>query len=99
VEIDIANEPAPGGVAVRVRVRLSAREASRLFLSGDALIQLPADGALPADDGAPILRPSIFLSQLAGSGDGVVRTFSSEAAARAFATAVGSQLTTALEAL
>lgn len=99
MEIDIANEPVPGGIAVHVRVRLSARETSRLFLSGDTLLQLPSDGALPADDAAPILRPGIFLSQLSGSRDGIVRTFSSEATAHAFAAAVRRQLTTALEVL
>jgi hypothetical protein len=98
VEIDIANERAAAGVAVRVQVRLSARETNRLFLSGDTLVQLPLDGALPDPDGAPIPRTSIFLSELTGSRDGLVRVFADGAAAEAFATAVRTQLETALEA-
>jgi hypothetical protein len=98
VEIDIANERVPGGVAVRVQVRLSARETNRLFLSGDTLIQLPLDGALPEPDGAPIPRSSIFLSELAGSRDGLARVFADDEAAEAFATVVHTQLETALEA-
>jgi hypothetical protein len=98
VEIDIANERVPGGVAVRVQVRLSARETNRLFLSGDTLIQLPLDGALPEPDGVPIPRSSIFLSELAGSRDGLARVFADDEAAEAFATVVRTQLETALEA-
>ena len=99
MEIDIANERVPDGVAVRVQVRLSGRETSRLFLSGDTLIQLPLDGALTADEGSPIPRPSIFLSELVGLADGLSRVFADGAAAEAFADAVRSQLDTALEAL
>jgi len=99
VEIDIASEQVPAGVAVRVRVRLSGRETSRLFLSGDTLIQLPLDGALTASDGSPIPRTSIFLSELVGLADGLSRVFAGGAAADAFADAVRSQLDTALEAL
>ena len=98
MEIDIANERVAGGVDVRVQVRLSARETNRLFLSGDTLIQLPLDGALTEPDGAPIPRTSIFLSELAGSRDGLVRVFADGAAAEAFAVAVRTQLETALEA-
>ena len=83
---------------MRVQVRLSARETNRLFLSGDTLIQLPLDGALPEPDEAPIPRTSIFLSELAGSRDGLVRTFADGAPAEAFAVAVRTQLETALEA-
>ena len=99
MEIDIANEQAPDGVAVRVRVRLSGRETSRLFLSGDTLIQLPLDGALTAQEGSPIPRTSIFLSELVGLADGLARVFAGAAAADAFARVVRSQLDTALEAL
>jgi len=99
VEIDIANEQVPEGIAVRVRVRLSGRETSRLFLSGDTLIQLPLEGALTAYEGSPIPRTSIFLSELVGLADGLSRVFAEGAAADAFALAVGSQLDTALEAL
>lgn len=98
MEIDIVNERAPQGVAVRVRVRLTGRETNRLFLSGDSLIQLPLDGALPDPAGAPLPRMSIFLSELAGSADGLVRTFVDEPAAAAFAAAVRTSLEAALEA-
>ena len=98
MEIDIANERVAGGLAVRVQVRLSARETNRLFLSGDTLIQLPLDGALPEPDGAPIPRSSIFLSELAGSHEGLARVFADGAAAEAFPTAVRTQIETALEA-
>lgn len=99
MEIAIATEPAPGGVAARVRVQLSGRETNRLFLSGDTLIQLPLDGALPEADGAPIPRTSIFLSELAGLRDGLTRVFRDSATADAFAAAVRGQLETALEEL
>ena len=99
MEIDIAKELVPEGVVVRVRVRLSGREASRLFLSGDTLIQLPLDGALTAHEGSPIPRTSIFLSELVGLADGLSRVFADGSAADAFADAVRSQLDTALEAL
>jgi hypothetical protein len=99
VEIDIANEQVPEGVTVRVRVRLSGRETSRLFLSGDTLIQLPLDHVLTADEGSPIPRTSIFLSELVGLAGGLSRVFADGAAADAFADAVRSQIDTALEAL
>ena len=83
---------------MRVQVRLSARETNQLFLSGDTLVQLPLDGTLPEPDGAPIPRTSIFLSELAGSRDGLARVFADGAAAEAFAAAVRIQLETALEA-
>ena len=98
MEIDITSEQVPEGVAVQVQVRLSGRETSRLFVSGDTLLQLPLDGALPDVDGSPVPRTSIFLSELAGKRDGLTRTFSDAAAAQAFAAAVRSQLDTALEA-
>ena len=99
MEIDIANEQVPEGVSVRVRVRLSGRETSRLFLSGDTLLQLPLDGALTSYEGSPLPRTSIFLSELVGLADGLSRVFAEGAAADAFADAVRSQLDTALEAL
>ena len=98
MEIDITSQQVPEGVAVQVKVRLSGRETSRLFVSGDTLIQLPLDGALPDDGASPVPRMSIFLSELAGRRDGLSRTFSDAAAAQAFAAAVRSQLDTALEA-
>jgi hypothetical protein len=98
VEIDITSQQVPEGMAVQVKVRLSGRETSRLFVSGDTLIQLPLDGALPDADGTPVPRMSVFLSELAGKRDGLSRTFTDAAAAQAFAAAVRSQLETALEA-
>ena len=98
MEIDIANEQLSQGIAVRVRVRLSGRETGKLFVSGDTLIQLPLAGALAEPDGSPIPRSGIFLSELAGARDGLVRVFADAAAAQAYATAVRSQLETALEA-
>ncbi len=98
MEIDIANQQAPGGVAVRVRVRLSGRETSRLFVNGDTLIHLPLERALPDPDGSPLPRAGIFLSELAGSHDGLTRVFTDTAAAAAFADTVRAQLETALEA-
>ncbi|MCX6364394.1 MAG: hypothetical protein NTW58_09570 [Actinobacteria bacterium] len=99
MEIDIANEQVPEGVAVRVRVRLSGRETNRLFLSGDTLLQLPLDGALTGSVGSPLPRTSIFLSELVGLADGLSRVFAEGAAADAFADVVRRQLDTALEAL
>jgi len=78
-------------------VRLSSRETSRLFLSGDTLIQLPLDGLVAQPEAAPITRTSIFLSELAGSPEGFTRTFIDEAHADAFAAAVRSQIESALE--
>ncbi len=98
MEISIANEQVPGGVAVTVQVRLSGRETNRLFLAGDTLIQLPLDGALPDTDGSPIPRSSIFLSELAGARDGLTRIFEDEASAQRFGSVVRSQLDSALEA-
>ena len=98
MEIDITSQQVPQGVAVLVKVRLSGRETSRLFLSGDVLIQLPLDGALPDTDGSPVPRTSIFLSELAGKRDGLSRIFDGGADADAYAAAVRAQLETALEA-
>lgn len=90
-------EQFPHRVTVRVRVRLSERETSRLFLSGDSLIRLPLDGALPETERVPIPRTSMFLSELAGTRDGLTRAFAEEAAAESFAAAVRAQLENALE--
>jgi hypothetical protein len=98
VEIDISSLQVPDGVAVQIKVRLSGRETSRLFLSGDTLLQLPLEGALPEGGGSPVPRTSIFLSELAGRRDGLARTFADVADADAFAAAVRAQLETALEA-
>jgi hypothetical protein len=96
MDIEILDEESAAGVTVTVRVRLSGRETNKLFLDGDTLIQLPLDCALP-EEGAPIPRTSIFLSELAGLRDGFRRAFTGAGAAQAFADSVRSQLTTALE--
>lgn len=96
MDIEIISEESAAGVAVTVRVRLSGRETNKLFLDGDTLIQLPFDGALP-EEGTPIPRTSIFLSELAGLRGGFRRTFAAAGGAQAFADDVRSQLTTALE--
>ncbi len=98
MEIDIASQQVPEGVAVRIKVRLSGRETSRLFVNGDTLVQLPLDGALPDADASPVPRTSMFLSELAGRPEGLSRTFTSGVDAAAFAAAVRTQLETALEA-
>ena len=100
MEIDIAKERVTDGVAVCVKVRLSGREAGKLFVSGDTLVDLPLEGSVAGagDDGAsPIPRSAIFLSELAGLARGFTRVFADEAAADAFAAAVGADLGTALE--
>ena len=99
MEIDIAKEQVPGGIAVLVRVRLSGRETNRLFLSGDTLIQLPWDGAVADHEGSPIPRTSIFLSEIAGAKDGLRRSFTDQPNAERFATDVRTQLEKALEEL
>jgi hypothetical protein len=98
VEISIANEQVPDGFAVRVQVKISGREASRLFLAGDTLIQLPLEGALPDTAANPIPRVNIFLSELVGAREGLTRLFQDALSAERFAAAVRSQLETALEA-
>lgn len=98
MEIDVSSQQAPEGVVVRVKVRLSGRETSQLFVTGDTLLQLPLDGAVPDTDGSPVPRTSIFLSELAGRRDGLTRTFADAAHAETFAAAVRAQLETALEA-
>jgi hypothetical protein len=97
VEIDVAQERVSEGVRLRLLVRLSPRETNRLFLSGDTLIQLPLDGAVPQTERAPIPRTSVFLSELAGSPEGFSRTFVDEAHAEGFVASVRGQLESALE--
>ena len=98
MEIDIGSEQVSQGIAVHVRVRLSARELNRLFLSGDTLIQLPLGGADDDGGGAPMPRMSMFLSEIAGAPDGFLRTFSDATSADAFARVVREQISTAMEA-
>jgi hypothetical protein len=96
MDVEIQDERIEEGIAVTVRVRLSGRETNRLFLSGDTLVQLPLDGALP-DEATPIPRTSIFLSELAGLRDGYRRVFRDTATAATYAAALRTQLSTALE--
>jgi hypothetical protein len=96
VDVDVSTAAVEQGIQVTVRVRLSGREANRLFLNGDTLIQLPLDGAVP-DEATPIPRMSIFLSELAGSRDGLARVFVDDGAAQAYAAALRTQLEDALE--
>lgn len=95
MEIDLAQEENAAGVTVRVAVRMSGRETSRLFVAGDKLIHLPMEGAVSNREATPIPRTSIFLSELAAGG--VARTFVDLAAAEAFAASVRAQLETPLE--
>jgi hypothetical protein len=97
VEIDIGSEQVAEGVAVHVRVRLTPRELNRLFMAGDILIQLPADGSVEQSAGAPIPRTSIFLYELAGSQEGFTRIFADAAHAESFVTTVREQVTNAWE--
>jgi hypothetical protein len=98
VEVDIDKEQLADRVAVRVHVRLTGRETNKLFLMGDALIQLPMDDALPLPEDPPIPRRSIFLSELAGEPDGLRCSFADDRAAERFALSMRTQLQTALEA-
>lgn len=97
MEIDIGSEQVATGVAVHVRVRLSPRELNRLYLAGDTLILLPAEGLAAQESGAPIPRTSMFLSEIAGNQTGFTRVFTDAAPAEAFATKVREQIATALE--
>ena len=97
MEIDIGSEQISQGIAVHVRVRLSARELNRLFLSGDTLIQLPLEGVSDDSGGAPIPRTTMFLSEIAGAPDGFLRTFSDATCAASYAQAVREQISMALE--
>lgn len=98
MEIDISQTANSRGVEVRVIVRLTSREMSRLFMAGDTLIQLPLEGALPDDDKSPIPRMSIFLSELTAAREGLVRTFVDAANAEEYARVVHTQLESGLEA-
>lgn len=91
MEAEINRRTLSGSVEVSIRVRLTSREASRVFSSGDFLIRLPIDGALSTDD-APMTRDAVYLSELAESREGYRREFVTADAADAFATAVHAQL-------
>jgi hypothetical protein len=99
VEIDATTEQVAEGFAVTVHVRLSPRETSRLFLSGDTLILLPTEGIVVVAEAAPIPRTSIFLSEIAGGASGLRRTFVDRPTAEQFAADVRTQLEKALEEL
>jgi len=99
VEIEVTTEQVAGGHDVAVHLRLSPRETSRLFLSGDTLIQLPTEGLVPEAESAPIPRMSIFISEIAGAKDGLHRVFAERRDADIFSTSVRTQLEKALEEL
>ena len=92
VEVQIASEPSHGTVAVRVRLRLTAREIGRVFVGGDVLVQLPTNGVVIDEGAAPIPRTGIFLSELAEEREGFVRRFTDQASADAYAASVSEQL-------
>jgi hypothetical protein len=92
VELHVTSEEAGGTVAVRVQVRLGARDQRLIFTAGDHLIQLPVGGLLQDADGPPIERSSIFLTELAGMPDGLTRVFADGPSARAFLADVTAQL-------
>jgi hypothetical protein len=92
VKSQVTSEEAEGAIAVRVQVRLGARDQRRIFTAGDHLIQLPCEGLLPAATGAPLERSSIFLTELAGMPQGLRRVFADAQSAHAFATSITTQL-------
>jgi hypothetical protein len=92
VEVQVATELADGNVAVCVSLRLTSRELSRVFLSGDVLIHLPAEGIVLEEAASPVPRTGLFLSELAELAGGFTRVFASRAAADAFAASVRGQL-------
>ena len=92
MELQITSEPGPGTVAVRVCLRLTAREIGKVFVSGDELIQLPTSGMVADSGGSPVPRAGIFLSELAEASDGFVRSFADKATAEAYAASVREQL-------
>jgi hypothetical protein len=92
VEVQVTTNHVNGVVEARVRLRLRPRELNRLFVDGDVLIQLPTDGIATDESAAPILRTSVFLSELAEMRDGFARRFTAQAAADTFAASVRDQL-------
>jgi hypothetical protein len=92
VEVQLATEAADGSVAVRVLLRLTPRERSRLFTSGDVLIHLPTEGVVLDDAASPVPRTGLFLSELAELKGGFRRVFAGAPAADAFAANVRDQL-------
>jgi len=92
VEYGVDSEPAHGNVAVRVVVRLTPRELTKLFVAGDLLVHLPADGLLESAPEGPMPRTSMFLSELAERRDGYLRSFRDRAAAEAYTAVLREQL-------
>jgi hypothetical protein len=92
VEVQLATEPADGNIAVRVLLRLTPRERSRVFVSGDVLIHLPTEGVVLNDAASPVTRTGLFLSELAELHGGFTRVFGDRTAADAFAASVRGQL-------
>ena len=92
MEVQFATESTDGTIAVRVSLRLSPRERSRLFVSGDMLIHLPTEGVVLDEAAPPMPRTGLFLSELAELPGGFLRVFSDRASADAFAASVRDQL-------
>ena len=96
MEVDVGTEQVTDGIAVHVRVRLTPRELNALFLAGDTLILLPAEGIAEKPD-APISRTSMFLSEIAGNPQGFARVFADADHADRFSQSVKEQIANALE--
>lgn len=94
MEVQIDNKMVENAAEVRISVRLTPRELSQVFLSGDTLIRLPVEQAI-CEDTAPVLRDTVFLSELAECRHGYRRRFAQAAAATAFAASVREQLNAA----
>ncbi len=62
---------------LRFLVRLDRREIGQLYLMGDRLISWPQDGLSP-DTEAPLVRTSLFLSELAARREGLDLHFTSQ---------------------
>ena len=92
VEVQFATESTDGTIAVHVSLRLTPRERSRVFISGDVLIHLPTEGVVLDDAAPPMPRTGLFLSELAELPGGFTRVFSDRASADAFAVSVRGQL-------
>jgi len=92
VEVQVDSEPVDGSVAVRVVVHLTPRELTRVFVAGDVLLHLPADGLVDDVGECPMPRTSMFLSEMAELRDGYLRVFADRASADAYAADVRAQL-------
>jgi len=92
VEFRVDSEPVDGRVAVRILVRLTPRELNNVFVAGDVLLHLPADGLAESGGERPIPRTSMFLSEMAELREGYLRVFADQASADVYAAEVRDQL-------